>query len=311
MRMLACCESYLLFGIGAAQRGVLMLLNPATRIYRIITQDYNPRWSDYVRYGMCHCSDEFNNDYFKVAKFFQYNDPQGYSRSDITVYSFRTNLLNYTVRITATTGVLIENPVLVQNHLLAMLCYGSDRFMRIGCFDIKAERWSNDVPLSDILLGEIGSNQTRDGHHHLGVLEGQLCFSCYDENKSTYNIWVMRNFGVKSSWFKLMSFPVQGTQHVYHPIAYRKGSLHELLCIQNESGKYLWYNLRDKQFTETGLDGNSNAKDGVYFVTTGYAFMRRVKEKDVATSGSDKDDSVWKGEQYRCNVLLVLQYGRI
>ncbi|XP_074277185.1 F-box protein At4g22390-like [Silene latifolia] len=139
---------------------------------------------------------------------------------------------------------------------------------RIGCFDIKAERWSNDVVLSDILLGEIGSNPTRDGQYHLGVLEGQLRFSCYDMNKTTFTTWVMKDYGAKESWVKLMSLPRQGLKGVYYPIAYRKGSSDELLCIPKYSGKYFWYNIRDKQFTETGIDG-----DGLNTSNFSFAFI--------------------------------------
>ncbi|XP_074313492.1 F-box protein At4g22390-like [Silene latifolia] len=176
---------------------------------------------------------------------------------EVIVYSLKSNswkLIGSEKPITE----FIRNPVLVQNHLLVMTFEDRHRRLtRIGCFDIKAERWSNDVLWSDTLLDEIGPNPDRyHDDYRLCVLDGCLCLTCYDVNKWTNSIWVMKEYGVKESWFKLTSLPVQGPQRfVYHPIAYRKGSSHELLCLPNYYGKYLWYNLREKQLIETGVEG--------------------------------------------------------
>ncbi|XP_074313479.1 F-box protein CPR1-like [Silene latifolia] len=251
----ACCESYLLIGCEYNRDSSLVLVNPTTHIFRIIPNVYVG--GGLVQYGMCHCLDEFNNDDFKIVRFHQYNDPNtDDTMREVSVYSLRSN--SWTVRESKiATTESIWDLVLVKNHLLVMICYSSGRITRIGCFDIKAERWSNDVVLSDTLLGEIGLNPARyHDHYRLCLLDGCLCFTCYDVNKWTNSIWVMKEYGVKESWFKFTSLPVQGPQHVfYHPIAYRKGSSHELLCLPTYGGKYLWYNLREKQFTETGLEG--------------------------------------------------------
>ncbi|XP_074282558.1 F-box protein CPR1-like [Silene latifolia] len=204
---------------------------------------------------MCYClDDEFNAD-FKVVRFINYEDSRINMLRKVDVYSLKTNLWR-TITCETTTGHLMNSPVLVQNHLLVMIIYDSYcRLTGIGCFDIKAEQWSNDVLLPDTILGEINSNSSRYDHY-LGMLDGKLRFSWYDDNKATYTTWVMKDYGVKASWVKLMSHPVeQGRPRwVYHPIAYRKGSSHELLCISTYAGKYFWYNLKDKQFTETEFD---------------------------------------------------------
>ncbi|XP_074313476.1 F-box protein At4g22390-like [Silene latifolia] len=272
MSVVACCESYLLIGCHEG----LILVNPSTRIYRVLPLVYVPSYSDYVRYGMCHClDDEFNND-FKIVTIFRY-DKGHYDNVDIVrevvVFSLSTNSWK-TVECKRNGRTWIDDPVLVQNHLLVMILYDGSHYgrkMRIGCFDIKAERWSNDVLLPDILLCEIETNPTQkflDDYYHLGVLDGRLRFSCYDMNKSTYNIWVMKDYGVKESWVELMTIP---RQDVSHPIAYRKGSSHELLCIPKYSGKYLWYNIREKQFIETVIDG-----DG--FDTSDFSFAYICKQ---------------------------------
>ncbi|XP_074313467.1 F-box protein CPR1-like [Silene latifolia] len=246
--MVASCESYLLIGCGFSQLEGLILLNPTTRIYRVLPKVQVPTWSNSVYYGMCHCLDDELNGDFKIVRFVQEN-----GTTEVIVYSLRTNSWKLLESEKATIES-IWNPVLVQNNLLVRICNGSGQMKRIGCFDIKAERWSNDVVLPDIILCEIDSNQTRDGQYYLGVLDGRLCISCYNADKSTYSVWVMKEYGIKESWFKLMSLHVEGPEEIYHPIAYRKGSSHELLCLPNYSGKYFWYNIKDKQFTETGIN---------------------------------------------------------
>ncbi|XP_074313458.1 F-box protein CPR1-like [Silene latifolia] len=206
---------------------------------------------------------EFNDD-FKVVRFVDYKGIHGNELREVVVYSSTTNSWR-TIECEATTGQWMRIPVLVQNHLLVMIFYDDDdyRLTRIGCFDIKAERWSSDVLLPDTISGEVGSNSSRDGHYYyLGVLDGKLRFLWYDMNKATYTTWIMKNYGVKSSWVKLMSLSARGIKEVYHPIAYRKGSSHELLCISKYTGICYWYSLREKRFTETVFD--INGLDSIY-----------------------------------------------
>ncbi|XP_074313461.1 F-box protein CPR1-like [Silene latifolia] len=256
----ACCESYLLIRYSDTNPWTkgLILVNPITRIYRILPTAYHDSISLYeyeriVRYGMCHCL----NDDFKVVMFVLYEGSQRNRPREIEVYSLRTNLWRC-IECETTTGQRIGDPVLVQNHLLVMFFFDNyHRLTGIGCFDVKAERWSNDVLLPDTILAGIDSNPIYEGqYYNLGLLDGKLCFSWYDENKATYTTWVMKNYGVKASWVKLMSVLVKGPEEIFNPIAYRKGWSHELLCVTDFSGKCFWFNFRDKQFTETEFDSD-------------------------------------------------------
>ncbi|XP_074313477.1 F-box protein CPR1-like [Silene latifolia] len=260
MKVEACCESYLLIGRRFTDVDVLILFNPTTRIYRVLPKVYGDIYADYRHYGMCHCLDDDFNDDFKIVRLIQtYRRSKPIIKREVFVCSLSTNLWK-SIELTKTMEQLRGYPVLVQNHLLVMTFYDASRdshLTRIGCFDMKAERWSNDVLLPDILLSEIESNSTQQYHrdvYQLGVLEGQLRFSCYNVNKSSYSIWVMKEYGVKESWVKLMSAPGKDLEDVRRPIAYRQGSSDELLCIPNYSGQYKWYNLRDKRFTEMVYD---------------------------------------------------------
>ncbi|XP_074277195.1 F-box protein CPR1-like [Silene latifolia] len=266
--MVASCESCLLIGCGFTDLEGLILLNPTTRV---LPKFYVATHNNYAHYGMCHCLDNEFNDDIKVVRFVQYHRGiHDVLVTEVIVYSLNTNLWKL-VECKPTTPEWCHTPVLVQNHLLVMIFESGSRLTRIGCFDIKAERWSNDVVLPDILLYEIESNPTpksSEDYYHLGALDGCLRFSCYDENNSTYSVWVMKDVGVKESWVKLMSLPGKGPESVYHPIAYKKGSSHELLCIPNSRGKFSWYNLRDKKFPETGFD-----VDGLYTDYLSFAYI--------------------------------------
>ena len=73
----------------------------------------------------------------------------------------------------------------------------------------------------------------------------------------TYDLWVMKEYGVKESWVKLMSLPSPNGveehykfRHImYRPFAYRKGSRHEVLC-RRVTGEYFWYNVKYKEVIE-------------------------------------------------------------
>ncbi|XP_074277186.1 F-box protein At4g22390-like [Silene latifolia] len=317
--MVASCESYLLIGCGFTDLEGLILLNPTTRIYRVLPKVYVPTDHDYCQYGMCHCLDDEFNDDFKVVRIVQCDkwvNEVVVTVRQVIIYSLKTNSWK-PIECEPTTSEWCDTPVLVQNHLLVMLCYGSGRMTRIGCFDIKAERWSNDVLLPDIPLCEIESNPTPQWsadryQYHLGVLDGRLRFTYYDVNKSSYSVWVMKEFGVKESWVKLMSPLVHGSERaVYHPIAYRKGSSHELLCVPNYSRKYMWYNLRDKQFTETGFNGNGLIRTNSSFVYIckgslinfpgGLLIRSSSNEREMDNDNDDDNDSDVYNDGYLYN----------
>ncbi|XP_074313475.1 F-box protein CPR1-like [Silene latifolia] len=308
--VVACCESYLLIGYGFTELEGLILFNPTTRIYRALPKVYVAIDADYVHYGMCHCLDDEFNDDFKIVRLVQYD--REHKVREVMVYSLSTNSWK-SIELKQTRSQWIGYPVLIQNHLLVMIFYDGylyGRFTRIGCFDIKAERWSNDVLLSDILLGEIDFNFTQPYQgvlYHLGVLERQLRFSCYDMNKLSYSIWVMKEYGVKESWVKLMSVSGKSLVDVRHPIAYRQGSSNQLLCIP----KYSWFNLRDKQFIEMGFDGEGLNSYRYSFAYVCKASLLNFPGGKPIHSSSKKPDDDDNEDEEEANIFLRLSQNSI
>ena len=153
-----------------------------------------------------------------------------------------------------------ENGALIDNHLVHWrfwsVSYG--RF-RIGCFDLRNNRWS-DVPLPVNYLGN-GSDCGGVGHcgdHsdeliilvYFGVLDECLCLLTENLNRmGEYDLWVMKEYGVKESWVKLVSISLADVhlRTQISPLAYAKGSRNELLIVRKDSkSKIFWYNIRDK-----------------------------------------------------------------
>ncbi|XP_074274105.1 F-box protein CPR1-like [Silene latifolia] len=237
MSILASCEFFLLVDFSGIVG--LVLLNSSTgRYYKI---PYPPSYrSGTEYYGMY--LDDANNDY-KVVRI-----QNVITNMEVMVYSLRTNkwrLIERTVeKCYAWCSVVIGHLL----HIVFALTYTKSK-RRIGCFDMLAEKWTTDVPMPEINVNK---------SIKLGVLDGLLCIITVDST------WVMKEYGVKDSWFILMNIPYDD---IYYdiwewpnitPIAFRKGSQDEvLLCSRYRNSKleYIWYNVREKKATKATLNG--------------------------------------------------------
>ncbi|XP_074274103.1 F-box protein CPR1-like [Silene latifolia] len=231
MSILASCEFFLLVDFSGIVG--LVLLNPSTgRYYKI---PYPPYSSGTGRYGICGTGrygiylDDANNDY-KVVRIQNVG-----MNMEVMVYSLKTykwRLIERTVeKCYAWCSVVI-------GHLLHIV-FSLESKKRIGCFDILAEKWTTDVPMP-----EINGNRSIN----LAVLDGLLCVTTQD------GIWVMKEYGVKDSWFQLMN-EIWDWPNIT-PIAFRKGSQDEVLCSRYRNSKleYIWYNVREKKATMATLN---------------------------------------------------------
>ncbi|XP_074274100.1 F-box protein CPR1-like [Silene latifolia] len=229
MSILASCEFFLLVDFSGIVG--LVLLNPSTgRYYKI---PYPPSYdSGTEHYGIY--LDDAKNDY-KVVRIIQ----NGEMNMEVRVYSLRTNkwrLIERTVeKCYAWCSVVIGHLL----HIVFSLEYTNSK-KRIGCFDILAEKWITDVPMPEINVNK---------WIKLAVLDGLLCVITVD------SIWVMKEYGVKDSWFKLIS--IISDEIWDTPIAFRKGSQNEVFCLQYRNSKLecIWYNVREKKATTATLNG--------------------------------------------------------
>ncbi|KAL9227164.1 hypothetical protein vseg_002889 [Gypsophila vaccaria] len=206
----------------------LILLNPATGSYHKIPCEREPDIDDKIIYGLC--LDHANDDY-KIVRIIQ-----SLGTTEVMVYSFKTNSWTLIERkYSSTYDRMLDVAV------IGSLLHTINREEKIRCFDIVAEQWTDDIPLPEQINGD-------ELNYSLCVFEGLLCFCAryMDRNQ----VWVM-----KESWVKLMN--IADPTYDYHPITYRTGSRHELLCTRTQhysSSDLCWYNLRDKETNQVEYD---------------------------------------------------------
>ncbi|KAK9699586.1 hypothetical protein RND81_08G183500 [Saponaria officinalis] len=252
VKVVASCDFFLLLSCSlrhteSSPTDALVLLNPSTGSYYEIRHQSKPIGSDLTIYGLYH--DDANDD-FKIVRitdcFFRL------AIREIMVYTFKTNSWKLIER-KLDTFYAMACDIAVIGHLLhtvfRFLSTGSEE-IRICCFDIVAERWTNDIPLPEYMVNTCRS------YEDLFVLDSSLlCVA--GENKEemgTYSVWVMKEYGVKESWVKLMDIDVNRCCWGYFPITYRTGSRHELLC-KPACRLLCWYNIRDNESKYVKFDG--------------------------------------------------------
>ncbi|XP_074306676.1 F-box protein CPR1-like [Silene latifolia] len=229
----ASCEYFLLVSRWYSHSSGLVLLNPFTRIYYEIPDN---TLSGYPKYGLY--LDEDHDD-LKVVRVAGWK---------ITIFSLKTNLWTLiTTKPMMYRGYHMEDYYLCvnKNLLYTILHHYNDYWnIRIICFDIQAKQWTKDVPLP--------SNNPYV--FDLCVFDGLLCALGCDKEAATGTLsaWVMKDY----SWVKLMTVVSNNTgDRDYRPIAYRKGSRHEILCRRIWRSELFWYNLRDKEISKVDFKG--------------------------------------------------------
>ncbi|KAK9699587.1 hypothetical protein RND81_08G183600 [Saponaria officinalis] len=229
------CGFFLLIQIRRYRKSnKLILLNPSTRSYHLIPSQNLPHDCLSVKFGLY--LDEDNDDY-KIVRISSTDHPQDRYTWETMIYSFKTNswrlietkvksAMFYTGNLTA----FVVNNLL---HIFVSATNRSIKTVRIGCFDIRAEQWTNDIALPNYNLDE----------YSLHVLDGSICVIGDEyEIPGIYSVWVM-----KDDWVKLMSTRLHYFRYnQYYPITYRPGSRHELLCKRNGHSGFYWYDLQDK-----------------------------------------------------------------
>ncbi|XP_074313464.1 F-box protein At3g07870-like [Silene latifolia] len=248
VKIVASTEFFLLtrceFGKYSEYCSRLILLNPITGSYYTLPYDRKLSYSSNVlQYGLCF--DEANDDFkvVRITEFWGYTSNQGNpsytTNREVIIYSSRKKSWKK-IEKTIDTSYYINGDVAVSGRLLYTNFHlyhdiPNREDMRIGCFDIVAEQWTNDVPLPPIQNLK---------NYRLSIFEGMLCVLGNDKEADAadgnYSVWVMKEYGVQDCWVMLL---ITVWNKIYHPIAYREGSKDEVLCIFDE--RFYWYNLRD------------------------------------------------------------------
>ncbi|KAK9015217.1 hypothetical protein V6N11_006334 [Hibiscus sabdariffa] len=226
----------------------ISLWNPSTRRSQMLpfTDIEFPPWSigfQFIVYGFGY--DPISDDY-KLVRMVQFHGKdQDSVDSEVKVYSLRTNSWRrvkdfpFYHKDQYQIGVLANNAL----HWVASKKRLSDTRSFVAAFDLETEEY-RVIELPDCLdMGFHMSLNDMEGDVSLVAMGGCLCLiaNCWG---AYVDIWVMKEYGVKESWTKLIS--AKQTQHLptVSPLALSKTGDKMLL---NVGRKFIWYDLISKK----------------------------------------------------------------
>ncbi|KAL5579724.1 hypothetical protein UlMin_012166 [Ulmus minor] len=243
----------------------IVIWNPSTRKHRFVPSlpvERNSRLAlsplSNVAYGFGY--DSAKDDY-KLLRISQFD----VDISEVKIYSLRTNEWKsigykpksycYAMRM----GVLVNGSL----HWAAVnLDYGSAMVL---AFDIGSESF-REVPLPESVNNHV-KRFLLDNRYFmdLGVLDGRLCI--VDSFKDMgIDVWVMREYGVKESWTKLVNLPRPERSRVIgvaSPLAYsRTGG--EVL-FEQDTEELFWFDLINHGVKNVKLRGMPKSFEAFVF----------------------------------------------
>ncbi|KNA05049.1 hypothetical protein SOVF_193960 [Spinacia oleracea] len=242
-------------------RSDVCLVNPSTLQYRRIPKLQVPRNFLKVIYGFGY---DYIADDYKVVRIvnFVYDcyDGSVHNAREVMVYSLRANswkfleekVCNYAT-ITST-----RNGPLINNHLLDWMFWcTSMNEHQISSFDVCSKQWG-EVPMPDYVKSGPIRHEKLDTVVDLRDLDGCLCLVTknFGGNLGDVDVWVMKKYGVKNSWMKLLSMSDMDVARSLKiaPIAYSENGK-EILLRRDEESCVFWYDLREKRGRSVEIRG--------------------------------------------------------
>ncbi|KAK6156411.1 hypothetical protein DH2020_010659 [Rehmannia glutinosa] len=177
IRLVGCCDGLISILMGQRQ---FFLWNPSTRTYKAlpdVDEGFKHPYVTQCGFGF----DESNSDYKAVGK----------------IYSLKTNSWKTLMGLDVDSFVE-EGGKLVSGKLhWERKSDLNNRIWDIVSFDLKSE-----------VYGIVDQPNYREGKYHpsLGVLGGCICVLC-DYKKICVDVWVMKEYGVRESWVKVLVVP--------------------------------------------------------------------------------------------------------
>ncbi|PIN12079.1 hypothetical protein CDL12_15316 [Handroanthus impetiginosus] len=184
---------------GVLDLGNVVLWNPSTRKLKKLPNSGSLRGT---HYGFGY--DESNDDYKVVQTYWIDRDPDVYE-TRVEVYSSRTNSWRF---VNWPGGYIFDGPgVFVKGAIHWKVHYDDDtKNWVVIAQNVTTETCSNlQLPMS--------ANDD-DAHVMLGVCGG--CLSASYSYRNYMDIWVMKEYGVKESWSKIVCFPYLLMSHLVH-----------------------------------------------------------------------------------------------
>ncbi|KAK9175553.1 hypothetical protein WN944_027560 [Citrus x changshan-huyou] len=251
VEVIGCCNG--LLALKRYWRNEVYLLNPSTKKHRllpdiVIDSESHDNNSGIDRFGFGY---DASTDDYKLVRIIM-------SSKQVFVYSLKTNSWkrvqdfsyhdSFPIRLKGG-GSLVGGAL--NWAKLKWNCHA----LLITAFDLKNENFFV-VPLPDDMTNEKSSFTN---FRNLSVLGGCLSVTCVNRTNinDCYDVWVMKEYGIKESWTKLFSFPWSPKESNLKTIAYSKCGNKVLLRPEPAENSYFcWYDLKEQtshEFQITGL----------------------------------------------------------
>lgn len=237
----------------------IALWNPSTRKYRILPSLPPERRCDGVlRFSLESYGFGFDSvhDDFKLLKISQYiglEDPVDFD-SHVKVFSMKKfcwmpiESMTYILRYTSKMGVFVNSAL----HWVVSKNLGTESAELVVAFDLGTDKFE-EIPLPELTDSQC--------EIHVDVLGGCLC-SLANYDRVRFEVWVMKEYGVKESWMKLLTVSqvdFVGSIKSVKPLSYSKTG-RKVLLLHNRR-KLMWYDLHTQTVHDAVIDGLPHSFD--------------------------------------------------
>ncbi|KAE8660313.1 hypothetical protein F3Y22_tig00116954pilonHSYRG00143 [Hibiscus syriacus] len=278
------------------------LWNPSTRKSQMLpaTKIEFPPWAfcvQFIVYGLGY--DPVSDDYklVRMVQFFGKDDDS--FDSEVKVYSLSTNCWRriqdfpYYLKYKRSYGVLANNAL----HWVVSKRPESDTQSFVIAFDLRTEEYR---------VVELPNGLDMSFHMNLKSMGGCLCLIANYWEVHVVDIWIMKEYGVKESWTKLISVKHSKSFPSFEfvlPLAFSKNGDKVLLNV--DDNKFVWYDLRSKRVDKVRIGGLPRLFEVEMLVESlvplnGNRAMtnkkqQNVKKKKKQRKNSKRDDFLSKG----------------
>ncbi|KAG8385826.1 hypothetical protein BUALT_Bualt03G0085600 [Buddleja alternifolia] len=232
-----------------------VLWNPFSRSYKVLpnTCVESPPAADleesYSRttYGFGYDS---RNDDYKVVKVVEYRNTETHIwlSSEAKIYGLKSNswrtIKSFPYSLPFLRGhwrVLVNGAL----HTLAGGSPGDVHGARIMGFSVESEEHYEVKMPYGIQIWKVDLS--------LDVIEGRLAMIC--ATRSRVVMWVMKEYGVKESWMKLLTIapPAIEKHDIMKPLVYSKEG--DKVLLNCDDKKLIWYDLKKRTVEDVTVDG--------------------------------------------------------
>lgn len=270
----------------------IALWNPSTRKYRILPSLPPERRCDGVlRFSLESYGFGFDSvhDDFKLLKISQYiglEDPVDFD-SHVKVFSMKKfcwmpiESMTYILRYTSKMGVFVNSAL----HWVVSKNLGTESAELVVAFDLGTDKFE-EIPLPELTDSQC--------EIHVDVLGGCLC-SLANYDRVRFEVWVMKEYGVKESWMKLLivsQVDFVGSIKSVKPLSYSKTG-RKVLLLHNRR-KLMWYDLHTQTVHDAVIDGLPHSFDAETLVES-LISVDAYRENTVKILEEKRDDFLSEG----------------